>query len=124
VDNKRLILYILALLVLGPMLVAPLVTTLLPHPNSAPVGTVNGPNIVATNTFGGSNIQVMSILCAGKIALVQGNATVNDACFTGDSNIVICSDVSAANPSRCQPGKGSLTIEGHTTDVIAYARVK
>jgi hypothetical protein len=69
-------------------------------------------------------VNINTILCAGKLSLSQGRATVNDACFSGDSNIVICSDMSSPNGVRCEPGKGSLAVEGHANDAVAYARVK
>lgn len=79
----------------------------------------------AWDVFGSANIiNHFSILCAGRVALKQGTATVNDSCFTGDTNIVLCTETSAANPVRCKPGKGVLMIEGTGSDEIDYARVK
>ncbi|MFZ0889555.1 MAG: hypothetical protein WA005_13960 [Candidatus Binataceae bacterium] len=49
---------------------------------------------------------------------------MNDSGFTGDTNIVLCTETSAANPVRCKPGKGILTIEGTGSDEINYACVK
>ena len=123
-DTKRLILYLVAVVVLGPILLAPLTYRWTPHLTPAPIGTVNGPSISVATSMGGSNVMVNTWLCAGKVPLTQGAASVNDTCFTGDTNIVICSDASSANAARCTPGKGSLTIEGHANDVIAYARIK
>ncbi len=123
-DTKRLILYLAAIVVLGPMLLTPIIARSVPHPTPAPIGTVNGPAVSVANSFGGSNVNINTILCAGRVALRQGSATVNDACFTGDSNIVICSDMSSPSGVRCEPGKGSLAVEGHADDTVAYARVK
>jgi len=124
-DTKRLILYLAAIVILGPLILAPIAYRWLPHSNPPPIGTLNGPSINVTNAMGGANVNVViPIPCAGKVSLAQGSATVNDSCFTGDTNIVICSDVTAANPVRCAPEKGSLAVAGHATDTIAYARVK
>lgn len=86
----------------------------------------NDPHITqAWDVFGSANvINHFGILCAGRVALKQGSATVSDSCFTGDSNIVLCTETSATNPVRCKPGKGVLTIEGTGSDEINYARVK
>ncbi|HLK85699.1 MAG TPA: hypothetical protein VKT27_04265 [Candidatus Binataceae bacterium] len=62
--------------------------------------------------------------CAGKTSLADGAATVNDACFTGADNIVMCTDTTAANAVKCTPGYGSLAISGGVGDTIAYARVR
>lgn len=126
-DNKRLLLYIIAIVAIvaiAPFVVAPILLRWPPHSGPAPIGTVNGPNVISSNAFGGTNVNVMSIMCAGKVSLTQGTASVNDSCFTGDTNIVICSDVSSANAVRCEPRKGSLALEGHANDTVAYARVK
>jgi hypothetical protein len=123
-DTKRLILYLAAIIVLGPLLLTPLLTRSIPRTTPAPIGTVNGPSVSVANSFGGSNVNINTILCAGKVSLSQGSATVSDTCFTGDSNIVICSDVSSPSGVRCEPGKGSLAVEGHANDAVAYARVK
>ena len=117
-DTKRLILYLAVLLVTGP-----LVFVVVTH-QAAPISSGNGPSINWNNSFGGGNLQVLANVCAGKVRLSQGSAIVNDRCFTGDTNIVICSDIASVNPVRCQPGKGALIIEGHANDDIAFARVK
>jgi hypothetical protein len=124
-DTKRFILYIVGIVVLGPLVAGPIAARWLPHQTPAPVGTVNGPNVSVSNSMGGGvNVDVNTILCAGKISLAQGAATVNDSCFTGDTNLVVCSDVSSVNAVRCEPGRGSLTVEGHGNDLIVYVRVK
>jgi len=119
VDTKRLILYLAAILVIGP-----LIFVVVTHQAAAPIGTVNGPSVYWSNSFGGGNLQVFATICAGKVRLTQGSATVSDSCFTGDTNIVICSDITSANPVRCEPGKGTLVVEGHANDNIAFARMK
>ena len=83
-----------------------------------------GGSVNVNNAFGRAQVSVISNLCAGRAVLVQGSATIEDGCFTGDTNIVVCTDVSSANPLRCAPQKGSLLIEGHSGDTISYARVR
>ena len=63
-------------------------------------------------------------MCAGRTTLEQGIATVKDECFTGDSNVVLCTDNSAPNPVKCSPGKGELRIGGTGSDAISYARLR
>jgi hypothetical protein len=118
-DAKRLILYLVAILVLGP-----LIFVVVTHHQAAPIGTVNGPSVYWSNAFGGGNLQVFANVCAGKVRLTQGAATVNDSCFTGDTNIVVCSDITSVSPVRCEPRKGALVVEGHANDDIAFARMK
>ena len=118
-DTKRLILYIVAILVLGP-----LIFVVVTQHQAAPIGTVSGPSVYWSNSFGGGNLQVFANLCAGKVRLTQGSATLSDSCFTGDTNIVVCSDITSANPVGCAPGKGTLVVEGHADDEIAFARMK
>jgi len=62
--------------------------------------------------------------CAGQVTLINGAATVNDPCFTGDTNVVLCSDSTAAYAARCAAGAGSLSVSGNANDVIGYARVR
>lgn len=62
--------------------------------------------------------------CAGKATLSDGTASVSDACFTGADNIVMCTDTTAANPLRCTPASGSLSISGGVGDTVAYARIR
>jgi hypothetical protein len=81
-------------------------------------------NISANSFFGSVNIRALPGFCAGRIQLAGGAATVSDSCFTGDTNIVLCTDISAANPIRCAPAKGSLAINGNGGDLISYARVR
>jgi len=62
--------------------------------------------------------------CAGQTTLVGGLATVTDACFTSSYNVVVCSDNTMANPVRCTPAIGSLSLSGTGADSISYARLK
>ena len=62
--------------------------------------------------------------CAGQTNLVGGFATVTDACFTSSYNVVVCSDNTMANPVRCTPTIGSLSLSGTGADSISYARLK
>ena len=92
-----------------------------------PPGEVKVSNDVvnAFGIFGGANVSFHSmIVCAGRVPLSQGSATVKDACFTGDTNVVVCTDTSSVNPVQCTPGAGSLQVGGNSNDVIAYARMR
>ena len=62
--------------------------------------------------------------CAGQITLVRGYATVTDQCFTSSYNVVVCSDNTMANPVRCTPSIGSLSLSGTGSDSNSYARLK
>jgi hypothetical protein len=62
--------------------------------------------------------------CAGKATLSDGTASVSDTCFTGADNIVMCTDATAANPVRCTPANGSLSISGGIGDTVSYARIR
>lgn len=80
--------------------------------------------VFAQSLFGSPRVALTPNLCAGRATLQRGSATVNDSCFTGDTNVVLCTDVSAANPVMCAPSKDLLSIAGTGTDAISYARVK
>ena len=118
-DTKGLILYLVAIVVLAPLIFV--IAT--QHP-PAPIERLQVPASIGVIPFGGGNLQVFANLCAGKVRLTQGSATLSDSCFTGDTNIVICSDITSANPARCAPGKGTLIVEGHANDEIAFARMR
>jgi hypothetical protein len=62
--------------------------------------------------------------CAGHQLLAGQSATLTDACFTGPSDVVLCTDTTAANSVMCSPGAGYLTIAGTAGDTIAYARIR
>ncbi len=90
-------------------------------------GDMKTPNdsINAVGIFGGANVNLhTSIVCAGRVPLSQGSAIVKDACFSGDTNVVVCTDTSSISAVRCEPGAGSLLIGGSGADVIAYARMR
>jgi len=79
---------------------------------------------MANSFFGGVNVTAMDLICAGRVQLAQGNATVNDSCFTGDTNVVLCTDSSAANAVQCTASNGKLALAGNGSDLINYARVR
>src|ERR1700691_5721436 len=82
-------------------------------------------SIYAVGIMGGATVSLhTSIACAGRIPLSQGSAIVRDACFTGDTNVVVCTDASSISAVRCEPGAGSLLIGGSGSEVIAYARMR
>ena len=86
----------------------------------------SGPSqVVAANSFFG-DVKVVATpdLCAGRVHLTQGAATVNDSCFTGDTNIVLCTDATAANAVECAAANGKLALAGTGSDLINYARVR
>jgi hypothetical protein len=87
-------------------------------------GATDFHGIFSNSVFGASSINISPTICAGRIALQQGSATVADSCFTGDTNVVLCTNVSGLNPVRCTPHEGSLSIYGIGGDEISYARVK
>ena len=63
--------------------------------------------------------------CAGHVTLLNdGAASVSDSCFTGDDNIVMCTDTTGANPVKCTPAYGNLSISGAAGDTISYVRVR
>ena len=100
-----------------------------PHPAPPPPG---GPgaasdesrNIAATSIFGPATVTALTNLCAGRVRLAQGAATVNDTCFTGDTNVVLCTDASSASAIQCTAGNGKLALAGTGSDLINYARVR
>jgi hypothetical protein len=78
----------------------------------------------ARSIFGPANVRTQEAMCVGKIALTQGGASVRDTCFSGDTNIVLCTNESHPNPVRCKAAGGVLTIEGTGEDMIDYARIR
>ena len=87
-------------------------------------GAVSGFHVSSNSVFGPSSIHIEPTVCAGRATLQQGEATVTDSCFSGDTNIVLCTNVTGLNPVRCTPRPGSLSIAGIGSDQISYARVK
>ncbi len=80
--------------------------------------------INSNSVFGSSSIHIEPTVCAGRATLEQGSVIVTDSCFTGDTNIVLCTNVTGLNPVRCTPRPGALAITGIGGDQISYARVK
>jgi hypothetical protein len=78
----------------------------------------------ANSVFGSVAVKETTDLCAGRVQLAQGAATVNDACFTGDTNVVLCTDASSANAVQCAAANGKLALAGTGSDLINYARVR
>jgi hypothetical protein len=78
-----------------------------PHDSHGPGDSGSGPHDVhgvwANSVFGSVDIKQTADLCAGRVKLEQGAATVNDNCFTGDTNVVLA---------------------GNGSDLINYARVR
>ena len=78
----------------------------------------------ANSVFGSVHVTETTDLCAGRVQLAQGAATVNDTCFTGDTNVVLCTDTSSANAVQCTASNGKLALAGNGSDLINYARVR
>lgn len=93
-------------------------------PKHGESGEGPGQIIAANSFFGGVNVTAMIDQCAGRVQLAQGAATVSDSCFTGDTNVVLCTDATAVNPVQCAAEKGKLALAGTGTDLINYARVR
>jgi hypothetical protein len=81
-------------------------------------------NISANSMFGPVQITAIQNMCTGQIRLAQGSATVKDGCFTGDTNIVLCTDSTSASAIRCAAGAGNLQLTGAGDDLINYARIR
>ena len=94
-----------------------------PHPPGKG-GSNNVHALTANTVFGNSIITDLTLECAGRVALTQGVASIDDACFSGDTNVVVCTDSSSPSPVMCAPHKGSLAIAGTGADTINYARIK
>jgi hypothetical protein len=62
--------------------------------------------------------------CAGSVALSMQEMSVSASCFTGDDNIVMCTDTTAPNPVMCRPANGYLTIAGTIGDTVSYVRLR
>jgi hypothetical protein len=92
------------------------------HLNRKEAGT--GMNINTAGFLGDASVNVNLGMCAGRVALSQGEATNRDDCFTGDTNVVLCTDATAARPIKCSPAPGTLSISGSGGDIISYARVR
>lgn len=101
-----------------------------PHPGASqhsgePGAALNDFHGVSANSvFGSVDVKEMADLCAGRVQLSQGTATVHDTCFTGDTNVVLCTDASSANAVQCAASNGKLALAGNGSDLINYARVR
>ena len=101
-----------------------------PHPESSqrPGESGEGPNLSgqvnANSVFGSVDVKETANFCAGRVQLAQGAATVKDTCFTGDTNVVLCTDASSANAVQCAASNGKLVLAGNGSDQINYARVR
>jgi hypothetical protein len=120
-----------------PVIVALAVTALIagagcgdgPHQSASQrPGESGGPHDVhgvwANSVFGSVDVKETGNFCAGRVQLAQGSATVNDSCFTGDTNVVLCTDASSANAVQCAASNGKLALAGNGSDLINYARVR
>jgi hypothetical protein len=100
-----------------------------PHPGPPPPhgesgGARESRDVFANSVFGSVDVKETGNFCAGRVQLAQGNATVNDACFTGDTNVVLCTDASTASAVQCAASNGKLALAGNGSDQINYARVR
>jgi hypothetical protein len=101
-----------------------------PHPETPPLHGDSGTkynqsrDVIANSFFGGVNVTAMDLVCAGRVQLAQGAATIKDTCFTGDTNVVLCTDTSSANAVQCTASNGKLLLAGNGGDLINYARVR
>ena len=94
------------------------------RPGESGAGSKQSHDVFANSVFGSVDIKETTDLCAGRVQLAQGNATVNDTCFTGDTNVVLCSDASSASAVQCAAANGKLVLAGNGSDQINYARVR
>ena len=53
-------------------------------------------------------------------SLFGGKVSVGDSCFTGFDNVALCTDATAANPVKCNPAYGCLSISGFSDDIISF----
>jgi len=81
-------------------------------------------SIHAWGVLGGGNVHVEGSRCKGRATLQNGAAIVNDDCFPGDTNIVVCTNVSSTAGVKCTPEKGALRIEGSGSDTVAFALIE
>lgn len=81
-------------------------------------------NISANSVFGPVEIHSVIDLCAGHVRLENGSATVKDGCFTGDTNVVLCTDSTSPNAVQCSASSGKLLLAGTSGDLINFARIR
>ena len=94
------------------------------RPGESGAGAKESRDVFANSVFGSVDVKETANVCAGRVQLAQGNATVNDTCFTGDTNVVLCSDASSASAVQCAATNGKLVLAGNGSDQINYARVR
>ncbi len=94
-----------------------------PHPEPG-ARTDESRDITANSVFGSVDVKQTGDLCAGRVQLAQGAATVDDNCFTGETDVVLCTDASSANAVQCAAANGKLALAGNGSDLINYARVR
>ena len=58
-------------------------------------------NINTTGFLGDASVTINVGMCAGRVALSQGEATIRDDCFSGDTNVVLCTDTTTPSPIKC-----------------------
>jgi hypothetical protein len=95
-----------------------------PRPGPPGARTDESRVITANSVFGSVDVRQMGDVCAGRVQLAQGAATVSDSCFTGETNVVLCTDASSANAVQCAAANGKLALAGNGSDLINYARVR
>jgi hypothetical protein len=95
-----------------------------PAPPRGPSAGTDSHVVQAYSLFGPASVKTTGAQCAGRVTLAQGTALVKDACFSGETNVVICTDATAPNPVMCASHQGSLAVAGTSGDVISYARVQ
>jgi hypothetical protein len=83
-----------------------------------------GMSINTAGFLGDASVNVDMVMRAGRVALSQGEATIRDDWFTGDTIVVLCTDATAASPIKCSPSPGTLSISDSGGDIISYARVR
>jgi len=122
---QRMVVILTALVAFGTIAASGCGSPAPPAPRHDAGGPVaDSRNIVAQSVFGAAHVEANLNQCAGRIELHQGAATVNDACFTGDTDVVVCTDASAPNPVMCAAHRGALTVAGTGTDTVSFARVQ
>jgi len=62
--------------------------------------------------------------CAGQSTLSGGTVTVTSACFRGSTDVVSCTDTTAAAAVKCVASSGSLAITGTSSDVISWNKIQ
>jgi hypothetical protein len=94
------------------------------RPRESGAASKESRDVFANSVFGSVDVRETTNVCAGRVQLAQGNATVNDTCFTGDTNVVLCTDASSASAVQCAATNGKLVLAGNGSDQINYARVR